>query len=53
MNMSTTTTGASQKTIFSKILVAIDGSDASMDAAVMLSLYLKDIIIQNFMLCML
>ena len=28
--MSTT---ASQKTIFSKILVAIDGSDASMDAA--------------------
>jgi nucleotide-binding universal stress UspA family protein len=29
--MSTTT--ASQKTIFSKILVAIDGSDASMDAA--------------------
>jgi nucleotide-binding universal stress UspA family protein len=31
--MSTTTTGASQKTIFSKILVAIDGSDASMDAA--------------------
>jgi nucleotide-binding universal stress UspA family protein len=33
MNMSTTTTGASQKTIFSKILVAIDGSDASMDAA--------------------
>ena len=33
MNMSTTTTGASQKTIFSKILVAIDGSDASMDGA--------------------
>jgi nucleotide-binding universal stress UspA family protein len=33
MNMSTTTTGASQKTIFSKILIAIDGSDASMDAA--------------------
>jgi nucleotide-binding universal stress UspA family protein len=31
--MSTTTTGASQKTIFSKILIAIDGSDASMDAA--------------------
>ena len=31
--MSTTTTGANQKTIFSKILVAIDGSDASMDAA--------------------
>jgi nucleotide-binding universal stress UspA family protein len=29
--MSTTT--ASQKTIFSKILIAIDGSDASMDAA--------------------
>jgi nucleotide-binding universal stress UspA family protein len=29
--MSTTTT--SQKTIFSKILIAIDGSDASMDAA--------------------
>ena len=29
--MSTTT--ASQKTIFSKVLVAIDGSDASMDAA--------------------
>jgi nucleotide-binding universal stress UspA family protein len=28
-----TTTGDSQKTIFSKILVAIDGSDASMDAA--------------------
>ena len=27
------TTGASQKTIFSKILIAIDGSDASMDAA--------------------
>jgi nucleotide-binding universal stress UspA family protein len=33
MYMSTTTTGASQKTIFSKILIAIDGSDASMDAA--------------------
>ncbi len=33
MNMSTTTTGASQKTIFSKILVAIDGSNASMYAA--------------------
>jgi nucleotide-binding universal stress UspA family protein len=32
MNMSTTT-GDSQKTLFSKILVAIDGSDASMDAA--------------------
>ena len=31
--MSTTTTGASQKTIFSKILIAIDGSDSSMDAA--------------------
>jgi nucleotide-binding universal stress UspA family protein len=30
--MSTTTT-ASQKTLFSKILVAIDGSDSSMDAA--------------------
>jgi len=28
-----TTTGDSQKTLFSKILVAIDGSDASMDAA--------------------
>ena len=28
-----TTINASQKTIFSKILVAIDGSDASMDAA--------------------
>lgn len=28
-----TTTGASQKAIISKILVAIDGSDASMDAA--------------------
>ena len=28
-----TTTGASQKTLFSKILVAIDGSDSSMDAA--------------------
>ena len=27
------TTGASQKTIFSKILIAIDGSDSSMDAA--------------------
>jgi nucleotide-binding universal stress UspA family protein len=33
MSTTTTTTGASQKTIFSKILVAIDGSDASMDAA--------------------
>ena len=31
--MSTTTTSDSQKTLFSKILVAIDGSDASMDAA--------------------
>jgi nucleotide-binding universal stress UspA family protein len=28
-----TTINASQKTIFSKILIAIDGSDASMDAA--------------------
>jgi nucleotide-binding universal stress UspA family protein len=28
-----TTTGDSQKTLFSKILVAIDGSDSSMDAA--------------------
>ena len=28
-----TTTGANQKAIISKILVAIDGSDASMDAA--------------------
>jgi hypothetical protein len=28
-----TTTGASQKAIISKILVAIDGSDVSMDAA--------------------
>jgi nucleotide-binding universal stress UspA family protein len=28
-----TTTGDSQKTLFSKILVAIDGSDASMDTA--------------------
>ena len=28
-----TTTGDSQKTLFSKILIAIDGSDASMDAA--------------------
>jgi hypothetical protein len=45
-------TAASQKTMFSRLLIAIDGSDASMDAADYAIPHLNNIM-QNFMLCML